>query len=65
MTDVLGFPLDEALCLLTNEGYTLETLESRSRRGVEGTDKRVIRQITLGNGHVQLVYAVFMTELKQ
>lgn len=62
MTSVLGFPLADAVGVLTKEGFDVETAEVRSRKGVEdGRDARVIRQIRDGR-RVTLFYSVFKTQ---
>lgn len=65
MTRVEGLELDAAVRLLEGEGYRVETVETRSRKGVDGSDaKRVIRVLELTDRPertVQLVYAEFRT----
>lgn len=63
MTNVLGLPLDHAKTLLEQEGITVITEETRSKKGVEnGVDARIIRQDVLDETHVHLLYAIFRTE---
>lgn len=63
MTTVLGYELQCAVDILTAEGYGLQLLEVRSRKGVDGNEKRVVRQQALPEtpGVVRLTYAVFQT----
>ena len=60
-----GLELDAAVRLLESEGYSVEAVETRSRKGVDGSDaKRVIRVLELEGRPVrtvQLVYAEFKT----
>ena len=63
MTSVLGFPLERAKEILLGEGYRVETVEARCKKGVpNGTEQRVIRQSALGQNTIALVYALFQTE---
>ena len=34
--NILGYPLDRAAAILERAGYRVETVEARSRKGVEG-----------------------------
>jgi len=62
LTDVLGFPLQDAVAVLAKEGFAVATAEVRSRKGVEGgCEARVIRQYSHGR-NVTLFYAVFKTQ---
>ena len=62
MTSVLGFPLADAIAVLTKEGFTVVTAEVRSRKGVEGgCEERVIKQRLEGRD-ATLFYAVFKTQ---
>lgn len=61
---VLGLPLEVAVSRLEAEGYTVETVETRSLKGVEAPDsRRVIRadMIEGETNRVRLVYAEFKT----
>ena len=63
MTSVLGLPLEQARAILAREGVEVSAVETRSKKGVaDGTSARVIRQITVDDAHVSLLYAVFRTE---
>jgi hypothetical protein len=63
LIDVLGLPLERAMHLLEQEGYTVTALETRSKKGVEGgCDARVLRQKLSDETHITLLYAVFRTK---
>lgn len=64
MRSVLGLPLEEAVALLTLDGYRVETVETRSKKGTGGTDNRVVRQQER-DGTVQLLYAAFITTVQK
>lgn len=65
MTNVVALELEVAVSILHSEGYTVETVETRSKKGVPGSDaRRVIRQLELTDREtpcVQLVFAEFKT----
>ncbi len=66
MINVLGLPLELAVKLLERDGYTVETAEARSLKGVAGDSLRVVRQgLCAGSGGsaVQLVYCEFKTNV--
>lgn len=63
MSPVLGLSLDDALSLLKEEGYTIETVEVSSKKGTDGTDPRVISFKQRDERTVILHYAFFVTEL--
>ena len=54
MISVLGYELGRAKELLEAEGYSVRCVETRSRKGLNGNEKRVIRQRTDGNA-VELI----------
>ena len=62
MISVLGLPLEEAERLLREAGYTVKRVETRSRKGVNGNEARVVRQRSLDSGEIELVYSVFKTD---
>ena len=63
MTNVLGFPLGDAVETLKEAGWQVKTVEVHSKKGVPGgNDARVIRQIETNPQEVTLCYAVFQTE---
>ena len=64
MRNVLGLPLATAVALLTADGYAVETAETRSRKGTEGADLRVLRQRE-HDGTVNILYAAFTTTLQK
>lgn len=61
MISVLGYELSRATELLEAEGYTVHCIETRSRKGVDGSEKRVVRQ-RIADGQAELVWSVFKTE---
>ncbi len=61
MISVLGYELNRATELLEAQGYTVHCVETRSRKGVDGSEKRVVRQ-RMNDGQAELVFAVFKTE---
>ena len=61
MISVLGYELSRATELLESEGYQVYCVETRSRKGVDGSEKRVVRQ-RIADGQAELVWAVFKTE---
>lgn len=62
---MLGQPLDRAVSLLEARGYRIETVETRSRKGVEGDSLRVIRIEELGCAEpiVRITYSEFKTNV--
>ena len=61
MISVLGYELGRAKELLEAEGYSVRCVETRSRKGLNGNEKRVIRQRADGNA-VELIWAPFKTD---
>lgn len=61
MISVLGYELSRATELLESQGYAVRCVETRSRKGVDGSEKRVVRQ-RIREGQAELVFAVFKTE---
>ena len=61
MISVLGYELGRARELLEAEGYSVRCVETRSRKGLNGNEKRLIRQRTDGNA-VELIWALFKTD---
>ena len=64
--NILGYPLDRAAAILERAGYRVETVEARSRKGVEGDSKRVVRCLPLPGRSiptVQLVFCEFKTNV--
>lgn len=62
MKNVLGIELHHAEELLRAEGESVQTLEVRSRKGVNGNEARVVRQCVRDDGTVVLTYAIFKTD---
>lgn len=65
MINLLGLPLYTAKELLEAEGYMVEAVETRSRKGVDGDSKRVVRILEKNDDShtIQLVYCEFKTNL--
>ncbi|MDL2258526.1 hypothetical protein LJC42_05170 [Eubacteriales bacterium OttesenSCG-928-K08] len=70
MTDinVLGFELEAAVLLLTAKGFEVKTQEVRSRKGLIGNERRVVRQRRLPEElgrpkSILLTYAEFQTSV--
>ena len=61
MISVLGYELSQATELLEAQGYAVRCVETRSRKGVDGSERRVVRQ-RMNDGQAELVWAVFKTE---
>ena len=51
--------------LLEAEGYRVETVEARSRKGVNGDSLRVIRVLKLDEKTVQITYSEFLTNVNR
>lgn len=64
MTELTGYPLDEAVALARAEGYEVDAKELCCRKGPAGTDRRVIRVTYPAEGRVELTWSAFTTELK-
>ena len=64
MISVLGLELSEAERLLKERGYEVELIETRSRKGLEGNEARVVRERVKEGVKVELLYAVFKTDYK-
>ncbi len=62
MTNVLGYELDNAVEILENEGYDLNLVMVSSKKGLNGNEKRVIRQKKVESGAIELSYSVFKTD---
>ena len=58
MTNVLCWPLEEAVLRLETEGFSVELLEAKPRKGTPPGQKRVVRQ-TEENGVVCLTWSNF------
>lgn len=62
MTEVLGLPVKLARGILSREGCDVIEKNTASRKGVDGSDDRVIRARLLPDGRVELVCSIFKTE---
>ena len=65
MTGLLGLPPEKAAAMLEGEGYRVETVEARSRKGVNGDSLRVIRVLKLDEKTVQITYSEFLTNVNR
>ena len=65
MTGLLGLPPEKAAAILAAEGYRVETVEARSRKGVNGDSLRVIRVLKLDEKTVQITYSEFLTNVNR
>lgn len=63
MISVLGREVEDAASRLKLLGKTVRMVPVKSRKGVLGNEKRVIRQREMDDHTVELVYAVFKTEI--
>lgn len=62
MTDVLGFPLEEAIKILKAEGFEVILKGTFCKKGPAGNDDRVISQKLQSEGSVLLYYSGFKTK---
>lgn len=64
MISVLGWELGTAVQRLTADGYELLLEVVKSRKGLAGNEKRVVRQQALAElpNTLRLTYAVFQTQ---
>ena len=65
MTGLLGLPPEKAAAMLEAEGYRVEAVEARSRKGVNGDSLRVIRVLKLDEKTVQITYSDFLTNVNR
>ena len=65
MTGLLGLPPEKAAAILEAEGYRVETVEARSRKGVNGDSLRVIRVLKLDEKTVQITDSEFLTNVNR
>lgn len=62
---VLGWPLARAEAALKEAGYAVQLEEIRSRKGVEGGEKRVVRQQErIGERCMLLGWSAFQTDVE-
>lgn len=67
---MLGFELSHAVTMLEQAGYEVVTEEVRSRKGLKGNERRVVRQKAMpstvnGQPRICLTYAVFCTKVAE
>jgi hypothetical protein len=70
LIEVLGFELSRAVMILEQAGYEVTTGEVRSRKGLMGNERRVVRQQAMpsnadGQPRIRLTYAVFCTQVAE
>ena len=61
---VLGLELSLARLRLEQAGYGVEEIELRSRKGLAGDSKRVIRARMREDGRVELCWSLFKTDVR-
>lgn len=63
MIFVLGYPLEQAQAMLHEQGYQTTSVQVSSRKGLQGDQKRVIRQTLISHDGqtpcVELAYSEF------
>ncbi|MBQ9950099.1 MAG: hypothetical protein IJO93_05210 [Clostridia bacterium] len=57
----IGMEADTAVKALENEGFSVHLTEVRSRGGVNGDSKRIIRQRLTEDGTVELCFSYALT----
>lgn len=57
----IGMEADTAIKALENEGFSVHLTEVRSRGGVDGDSKRIIRQRLTGDRTVELCFSYALT----
>lgn len=65
MKSVLGWELNKALAYLSEQGIRPLVQETRSRRGVDQGEERVVRLRQDGAGQYVLTWTRFQTELEE
>lgn len=65
MKSVLGWELNKALNYLSEQGIRPLVQQTRSRRGVDRGEQRVVRLIQNGAGEYELTWTLFQTELEE
>lgn len=64
MIEVLGFKLEVAVNLLEQAGYTVICKAVYSKKGILNADEaRVIRQRSMGEKEIELIYSEFKTNV--
>ena len=62
MISVLGLSLESAIDTLKRRGYLVQTMESRSKKGIVDGKPYVVRQLEKGSNTVILTFSMFKTE---
>jgi beta-lactam-binding protein with PASTA domain len=66
MPNVVGLEETQAKAILEAEGFTVNSIEYVSRRGIENADStRVIRQRELGENSAELTVSHFKTQVSK
>ena len=65
MIAVLGLPLETARGRLEKAGYRVAAVEVRSKKGLEGSDCRVIAVRETAENEAELQYARFITDVSE
>lgn len=65
MKSVLGWELNKALAYLSEQGIQPLVQETRSRRGVDRGEERVVRLMQDETGQYVLTWTRFQTELEE
>lgn len=65
MKSVLGWELNKALAYLSEQGIQPLVQETRSRRGVDRGEERVVRLMQNETGQYVLTWTRFQTELEE
>lgn len=65
MKSVLGWELNKALAYLSEQGIQPLVQETRSRRGVDRGEERVVRLMQDETGQYMLTWTRFQTELEE
>lgn len=65
MKSVLGWELNKALAYLSEQGIQPLMQETRSRRGVDRGEERVVRLMQDETGQYVLTWTRFQTELEE
>lgn len=61
----MGFELSAAVLQLEREGYLVIAQEVRSKKGMSGNERRVVREKQIDEKTVCLTYALFQTQIPQ
>lgn len=63
MRNVEGLELSAAINALEADGIQVTTIEVSSRKGVDGDERRVVRDKQTGKNSAELTFAVFKTRI--